>query len=70
MGILSAILFGDRDLDFSIDYKSGLVKIFSVRTIGVAVEMPDLWQNSAFCKEVGYSTFGVKRICFLMDILI
>jgi len=51
MGILSAVLSGNRHLDFSIDYQSDLVEVFPVWTIGVAMEMPDLWQDSTFCEE-------------------
>ena len=31
-----------------------LVEIFLVRTIGVAMEVSDLWQDSAFCKEANF----------------
>jgi hypothetical protein len=58
MGILSTVLSGNRHLDFSVDHQPYLVEIFPVWTFGVAVEMSDLWQDSAVRENVGHGTWN------------
>ena len=48
MGVLSAVLSGDRHLDSPVDHQSYMVEIFPVRPTGVVVEMFDLWEEAAF----------------------
>jgi hypothetical protein len=40
--------------DFPIDHHTDRVVLFFGLTIGVAIEVPDLWQDAAFCEDGNY----------------